>query len=80
MEIEIAPGIENIRLTETSITTDWNGGITYEVGKPVMDRLKEVYTEHHLKSSMNQAIAFSSKPWQLEWALNEYFGIKGKIS
>lgn len=80
MEIEIAPGIENISLTETSITTEWNGGITYEVGKLAMKRLKEIYTEEHLKSSMNQAIAFSSKPWQVEWMLNEYFGIKGKIS
>lgn len=80
MEIEIAPGIENISLTETSITTEWNGGITYEVGKSVMKRLKEIYTEEHLKSLMNQAIAFSSKPWQIEWMLNEYFGIKGKIS
>ncbi len=78
-EIEIAPGIENISVTETSITTEWNGGITYEVGKPIMDRLKEIYTENNLKDSMNQAIAFSSKPWQLERLLNDYFGVKGKI-
>lgn len=77
--IKIAPDKEEITITDTAITTEWNGGITYQLSKADMSYLRQTYTEYGLKSAMQQAIALSSKPWQAERLLNDYFRVEGRI-
>lgn len=75
-EISIAPSMDEIEVNDNGISTDWNGGIFYEAD---MTQLFDTYSERALKSAFQQAIALSSKPWQIERLLNEYFKIYGKI-
>lgn len=77
--IKIAPDMDEVRITETSLTTDWNGGVSYEVSKADMSYLRQMFTEYALKSALRQAIALSSKPWQAERLLNDYFRVEGRI-
>lgn len=77
MTIKIAPDLDEINVTDSAISTDWNGGISYNCDTT---RLRGVYTEQALKCAFQQAIALSSKHWQVERLLNDYFRIEGKIS
>lgn len=74
--ISIAPNTNEINVEDTKISTGWNGGITY-VGN--IAALRQKYGDDNLRSAFQQAIGLSSKPWQAERLLNNYFGINGKI-
>lgn len=75
--IKIAPSIDEIVVTDTEISTDWNGGNKYS-GE--IAELRKIYKDDWMKKQFATAIAFTSHPWQLERLLNDYFGINGKIS
>lgn len=75
--IKIAPDLDEIKLDDEKIHTDWNGGITYSgpIGK-----LRKIFQDSWIIKQFQTAIALCSKYWQVERLLNDYFKIKGKIS
>lgn len=79
MEIQIAPDLKDIKVTETAITTEWQGGITYELGEKQMQDLRRWRRDEELKLAFQAAIGFASKPWQVANSLNNYFNTKGTI-
>ena len=75
--ITIAPRMEEINVSDSAISTRWNGGIFY---KGNIARLRTRFSDEELKKYFQTAIGFSSKPWQLEDLLNGFFKIKAKVS
>jgi hypothetical protein len=75
--VSIAPSIQEIEVTDTEISTSWNGGIKY-VGR--ISNLRKKYGDDTLRSAFQAAIGMSSKPWQMERMLNNYFKFKGKVT
>ena len=75
--IKIAPDLDEITLDDEKIHTDWNGGITYSgpIGK-----LREIFKDDWIIKQFQTAIAITSKSWQLERILNDYFKIEGKVA
>ena len=65
--------MEEIVVTDNSISTTFQGGITYTA-----DGLNK-YKENYLKQCFATAIAFASKRWQLEEMLNNHLNLNGKI-
>lgn len=74
--VKIAPDKNEITITDSSMSTKWNGGITYEAN---LAEIRKKLGDEWLKATFQQAIGFSSKPWQLERTLNEFLNIKGKV-
>ena len=75
--IKIAPDLDEIYINDEKICTEWNYGIEYS--GPI-GTIREMYKDEWIKKQFQTAIAICSKSWQLEKVLNDYFGIKGKIS
>lgn len=73
MKIQIAPRADQITITENSIHTDWNGGITYTA-----EGLSK-YKDEYLKECFSTAICLVSKMWQLEELLNNHLNLQGRI-
>lgn len=76
--IQIAPKATDCKVVGNEIIGKWNGRtLVYTIPSDV-----EVYDYQHpyLIRTFCTAIALSSKPWQVERALNEYYGINGKFS
>ena len=74
--IKIAPDKNEITITDSSMSTKWNGGVTYEAN---LKETREKHGDEWLKATFQQAIGFSSKPWQLERVLNDFLHLKGKV-
>ena len=75
--IKIAPDLDEITIDDEKIHTDWNGGITYS--GPIK-KLREIFQDSWIIKQFQTAIALTSKVWQAERLLNDYFKIEGKIS
>jgi len=75
--ISIAPRPDEIEVTDMEISTTWNGGIRYTGN---IAALRQKYGDDNLRSAFQQAIGMSSKPWQMERLLDNYFKINGKVS
>lgn len=73
IKIQIAPRADQITITENSIHTNWNGGITYKA-----EGLSK-YKDDYLKETFSTAIFLVSKRWQLEELLNNHLNLKGTI-
>lgn len=76
--IQIAPKKSDCKVVGNEIIGKWNGRtLVYAIPSDV-----EVYSYQHesLIKAFRTAIALSSKPWQVELALNNYYGINGKFS
>ena len=75
--IKIAPDLDEIYINDEKIVTEWDGGIEYSgpIGK-----LREIFKDDWIIKQFQTAIAITSKPWQLERILNDYFKIEGKIA
>ena len=75
--IKIAPDLNEIKIDDKNISTEWNGGITYTGD---IASIRKAYKDDWIIKQFQTAIALCSKPWQLERILNDYFKIDGKIS
>lgn len=75
-DIKIAPDLNEIQVSDTAITTDWNGGITY---KARLKSIRQLQGDEWLKECFRAAIALCSKPWQVEQALNRHFHKRAHI-
>ena len=71
--IQIAPYNDQIKIIGNTISTDFAGGIAYTA-----QGLRQ-YEEESLKSCFSTAIAFTSKPWQLERLLNDALNLQGRV-
>ena len=70
--IKIAPDLEEIVVSDTAVSTEWNGGICYIAElKALRETMGAV--------AFQTAIALSSKQWQVADALNRYFHIDGHM-
>ena len=74
--IKIAPDLVEIVVSDTAISTEWNGGICY---KADLKAKREKMGDRNLKVAFQTAIALSSKQWQVANALNRYFHIDGHM-
>lgn len=77
--LQIAPRREQVRLTDTSITTDWNGGITFECVEAGMRALLWKYNPDYIRDVFSGAIAMSSKPWQVKELISRTLEVDGEI-
>lgn len=77
-DISIAPRVDEVYVdTENNkVWTDWNGGVAYQFQPDVLEKFKEQY----IRVAFCSAIAFSSKPHQLERLLNIHFNTEGKVT
>lgn len=75
--IKIAPDLNEIKIDDKSISTEWNEGITYTGD---IASIRKAFKDDWIIKQFQTAIALCSKPWQLECILNDYFKIDGKIS
>lgn len=75
-EIKIAPDLEEIVVSDTAISTEWNGGICY---KADLKAIRAKMGDSNLKTAFQTAIALSSKHWQVAEALNRYLHLKGHM-
>lgn len=75
-KVQMAPESNEVEVTDDSIHTDWNGGITY---KARLADIRKKYGDEYLKESFSTAIFLCSKPWQLEQVLNRHFRKRGHI-
>jgi hypothetical protein len=75
-DIKIAPDLNEVEVTDDSIHTEWNGGITY---KAKLADIRKKHGDKYLKESFSTAIALCSKLWQVEQVLNRHFRKQGHI-
>lgn len=75
-KVQMAPESNEVEVTNDSIHTDWNGGITY---KARLADIRKKYGDEYLKQSFSTAIALCSKLWQVEQVLNRHFRKRGHI-
>ena len=74
--IKIAPDLEEIVVSDTAISTEWNGGICY---KADLKAKREKMGDRNIAVAFQTAIALCSKQWQVADALNRYFHIDGHM-
>lgn len=75
--IKIAPDASECRVVGNEVIAEFNGRtLVYQIPSDI-----EVWSIHHalLIENLRNAIAMSSKPWQVERMLNEHYGINGKF-
>lgn len=75
-KMQMAPELDEVEVTDDSIHTEWNGGITY---KAKLSDIRKKYGDKYLKESFSTAIALCSKLWQVEQVLNRHFRKQGHI-
>ena len=74
--MQMAPELDEVEVTDDSIHTEWNGGITY---KAKLSDIRKKHGDKYLKKSFSTAIALCSKLWQVEQVLNRHFRKQGHI-
>lgn len=74
--MQMAPELDEVEVTDDSIHTEWNGGITY---KAKLSDIRKKLGDKYLKESFSTAIALCSKLWQVEQVLNRHFRKQGHI-
>lgn len=79
IKYQIAPKREEVKLTESAITTDWNGGITFECGEAGMRALLCKYNPDYIRDVFIGAIAMSSKRWQVKELISRTLEVDGEI-
>ena len=77
MDIQIAPDLDEIIVTDTHIYTRWNGGISY---KARLKPLRQFQGYEWLKECFRAAVALCSKYPQVEEVLNRHFKKRGHLS
>ena len=76
--IKIAPSMDEVKLDGRTLSTEFNG-LLIEYTYP--DCVPLSFCEEHeltLRGYLRDAIALSSKPWQLEYLMNGSVKIDGK--
>lgn len=76
MDIKIAPDLDEVFVSDTSIWTKWNGGVEYCAA---LRPLRILHGDLYLMENFRTAIALCSKPWQVERLLNDFFHVNGSI-
>ena len=76
IDIKIAPDLDEIVVSDTAISTEWNYGICY---KADLKAVRAKMGDRSLKVAFQTAIALSSKQWQVADVLNRYLHLEGHM-